>query len=283
MLSLRAVTFWSVVAAGSTEGPGAFVDRWHEALRGERREAVLEFMAADAVIFEGGEAESARDEYAQSHLDADMEFSRATNTVIENRRLLEGADSAVVRSQTLTTGIFKGERLSSRGAGTMVLRRLEQGWLVAHIHWSSRRVPLRIASSPSAQPQSASPKPAATGRSAPQAQVSTEGLVSQLRSAGLAVQVQSDVSQPFFAVPAHPMTVGDDELQVFEFPSPAAAEQAAASVSANGGTIGTSAVHWIAPPHFYRKDRTLVIHLGNRTDVRSALERMLGPAFADRP
>jgi len=39
-------------------------------------------------------------------------------------------------------------------------------------------------------------------------------------------------------------------------------------------------VHWTDAPHFYRKDRLLVLYVGGSEQVRKALETILGPQFA---
>jgi hypothetical protein len=108
------------------------------------------------------------------------------------------------------------------------------------------------------------------------------GLASRLQAAGLKVERKGSVRQPFFAVPAKVLAIGADEIEVFEFPRAQDAEKAAATVNPDGGTIGTSAMHWMAPPHFHRRDRTVLIHLGESAEVRSAIDRIAGPAFAGR-
>jgi ketosteroid isomerase-like protein len=227
----------------------AFVDGWHAALQGDRREAVLERMTTDVTVYESGEAENSRDEYAAHHLDADMSFARAT------------------------AGTFEGNAVSSSGLETMVLRTVDGGWRIAHIHWSSRRVPPRMPPSPS--PHGSAPAP-------PPEHLSVGRLASQLQTAGLKVERKGSVRQPFFAVPAKVLAIGADEIEVFEFARAQDAEKAAATVSADGGTIGTSAMHWMAPPHFHRRGRTILIHLGSTAEVQSAIEGMAGAAFAGR-
>ena len=122
--------------------------------------------------------------------------------------------------------------------------------------------------------------PAATAR--PPKHFSAEQLAIELKAAGLKVERKGSVRQPFFPVPAKVLAIGADEMEVFEFASVQDAEKAASMVSPDGSTVGTSAMHWIAPPHFYRRDRTILIHLGGTAKVRSVLERIAGAAFAGR-
>jgi uncharacterized protein (TIGR02246 family) len=130
------------------ELPAAMVDRWHAALQEGRRETVLELMTPEAVIFESGEAESTRDEYAARHLDADMAFSRTTTMRVDSRQVVELTDAAVVLSRTTTTGTYEGKPVNSRGVETMVLRQIDSGWRIAHIHWSSRRASPLVSATP---------------------------------------------------------------------------------------------------------------------------------------
>ena len=282
-----------VTSAVADDPAAAFVDRWHAALQGDRREAVLALMTTDVTVYESGEAENSRDEYAGQHLDADMSFARATTTTIEDRRVVEMGDAALVLSRTATAGAFEGKPISSRGVETMVLQRVDGGWRIMHIHWSSRRVPPRTPPSPSpdsapGQPNQAAsspvPPPAASAPASglPREHLSADRLASQLQMAGLKVERTGSARQPFFAVPAKVLAIGADEIEVFEFRNAEDAKKAAAMVSADGGTIGTSAMHWMAPPHFHRRDSTILIHLGSTAEVQSAIERIAGAAFAGR-
>lgn len=120
----------------------------------------------------------------------------------------------------------------------------------------------------------------------PGAVASTEltavSVATALRNAGLTVRDAGMVEQPFFPVPARVYVVSDEDVQVYEFPSAAEAERAAATVSPSGSTIGTTSMSWMAPPHFFRKDRLIVNHLGSNEKVLRALQALLGPQFAGR-
>jgi len=101
-----------------------------------------------------------------------------------------------------------------------------------------------------------------------------------LRAAGFTVRDAGTVEQPFFRVPAHVLVVNDEDLQLYEFPSAAAAEAAAATIDPAGTTIGTSKMAWMAPPHWFRKDRLLANYLGSAPKTLAELERIFGPQFA---
>jgi hypothetical protein len=59
-------------------------------------------------------------------------------------------------------------------------------------------------------------------------------------------------------------------------------ESDAVLVDADGGSIGTSMVTWVATPHFYKKGRILVLYIGDNAETLKALESVLGPQFAGR-
>lgn len=66
-----------------------------------------------------------------------------------------------------------------------------------------------------------------------------------------------------------------------EFASAAAAEKAAAAVATNCGSIGTAMMSWMAPPHFFRKERVIVNYLGTSEKTLAALRNLLGSGLRD--
>ncbi|MBI2868542.1 MAG: hypothetical protein HYX96_01800 [Chloroflexi bacterium] len=107
-------------------------------------------------------------------------------------------------------------------------------------------------------------------------------LLANLRGEGATVTEVGELEQPFFAVPGKLIRVNEQDVQVFEYDSAAAAESAASQVSADGGTIGTTMVTWVAPPHFYKAGKVIVLYVGSEQAVRDLLGKILGPQFAGR-
>ena len=107
-------------------------------------------------------------------------------------------------------------------------------------------------------------------------------LIDNLRAAGATVEPVGEVRQPFFSVPGQAITVNGEQVQVFEYPDAGSAAAAAARISPDGGTIGTTMVTWVGPPHFYRAGKVIVLYVGDSRAVISVLERVLGPQFAGR-
>lgn len=107
-------------------------------------------------------------------------------------------------------------------------------------------------------------------------------LVDNLRAAGATVEPAGSVSQPFFAFEGKALTVNSENLQVFEYPDEASADAEASLVSPDGSSIGTSIPFWVAPPHFYKAGRIIVLYLGENKALMDLLESALGPQFAGR-
>ncbi len=107
-------------------------------------------------------------------------------------------------------------------------------------------------------------------------------LVNALRAAGAAVNPAGAVLQPFFAPQGQVLSVGGEDVQVFEFASAEEADTVTQSISADGSSIGTSIVEWIAPPHFYKAGKLIVIYVGSDSGVISALQEAMGAQFAGR-
>jgi ketosteroid isomerase-like protein len=247
-----------LMAAASSHPAGTFVDMWHEALRTGAKDAVLAALAPDVSIFESGEAEMSRAEYSEHHLVADMEFAASTATTVHSRSFVDIAAGVAVLSRTSTSGTFRGQQIAVHGVETMLLQRSGDTWRIRHIHWSSGR------------DEGATTAGDLTARS----------LAAKLRAEKLVVKERPPIKQPFFKPKAQVLVIGDEDVQVFEFTSAREAEQAAATVDATGSTIGTTAMHWMAAPHFYRSGRIVAIHLGTSPGLRGALEKIMGKPFA---
>ena len=109
---------------------------------------------------------------------------------------------------------------------------------------------------------------------------SAAALSRTLRDHGLSVKAAGVISQPFFTPKAKVFTVEVADLQVYEYRSTASAQKEAARVAADGMSVGTAMVTWMAPPHFFRKQRLIAVYIGSDARVLRALTDALGPQFA---
>jgi hypothetical protein len=107
-------------------------------------------------------------------------------------------------------------------------------------------------------------------------------LVAALRDTGATVKSGDEIEQPFFAVTGRMVSVAGEDVQVYQYPDEDAARRVAATISPDGGTIGTSRPFWAASPHFYRKGLLIVLYVGDSAAVTRPLERVLGTQFAGR-
>lgn len=107
-------------------------------------------------------------------------------------------------------------------------------------------------------------------------------LVDALRAEGVTVEPAGTISQPFFSVEGQAITVNGEQVQVFEFADAAAASAAAQDVSPDGSSVGTSMMTWVAPPHFYKTDKLIVLYIGENEAVLAALESVVGEQIAGR-
>lgn len=120
--------------------PVGTVIAFHAALtRGDTR-TVLDLLAEDASIFESGNAENSRDEYAAHHLQSDMAFSGSVQRTLVDRSSGTNDDTAWVMSIETVNGTFRDRPIKSRSAETMLLNRVDGQWRITHIHWSSAKL-----------------------------------------------------------------------------------------------------------------------------------------------
>ncbi len=107
-------------------------------------------------------------------------------------------------------------------------------------------------------------------------------VVEGIRAGGLKVKPAGTLNQPFFRVPAQVFSIDGTDLQLYSFDSAADAQKAAATVSSDGGSIGTNSMAWMAAPHFFLKGNLIAISIGGSAKTITGLQRIFGPQFAGR-
>ena len=105
-------------------------------------------------------------------------------------------------------------------------------------------------------------------------------MIGRLRAAGAKVERRGSVSQPFFSPRGQILAVNGEDVQIFLYPTAAAAGREASRVSPDGSGVGTSMVSWIGTPHFFRKNNLIVLYVGDDAGVLRALGAVLGAQFA---
>jgi mono/diheme cytochrome c family protein/ketosteroid isomerase-like protein len=118
--------------------PAATVDRFQSLLAKGDTAAAAKILDSMVLIYEGGQAEKSREEYASHHLQADAKFLKGATVRVLSRTGDSKGDLAWVATESeLTTSGAKAASLIT--TETMILKRDAQGWHIAHIHWSSRQ------------------------------------------------------------------------------------------------------------------------------------------------
>lgn len=111
--------------------------------------------------------------------------------------------------------------------------------------------------------------------------------VDALRAQGLAVAILGDVQQPFLQAPGTRLGVsggaiaGQAEIQSYDYPTEGAARADAEQLDAQGNPP-TMLITWVAPPHFFRRERLIALYVGEDPAVVRVLSGLLGPQFAGR-
>ncbi len=138
----KIVSFAALLLAGASAfaaTPSETVEAFHNAIHAGDQARALELLSPSIVIYESGHVERSRDEYMNHHLGADMEFAKTTKRkVVKHSERIEG-NLATVLDETETSGEFKGKPVRSLGVETAVLEKKGDGWVIVHVHWSSRK------------------------------------------------------------------------------------------------------------------------------------------------
>lgn len=113
------------------------VEGFHAALAAGDSTAALDFLHPEAVIYEGGHAETLA-EYRAGHLASDIEFGRAVTFTTLRSAVLPAPDLSLYLREYWMAGTFRGRSVDAAGVETMVLAPTPEGWKIRHIHWSSR-------------------------------------------------------------------------------------------------------------------------------------------------
>ncbi len=90
------------------------------------------------LILEGGGVERSRDEYLGGHAKSDAAFLKGAHITLRRRTAQASGDLAWVGSESEIHAMKGDKMLMIASTETMVLRKTDQGWKIAHIHWSSR-------------------------------------------------------------------------------------------------------------------------------------------------
>jgi hypothetical protein len=107
-------------------------------------------------------------------------------------------------------------------------------------------------------------------------------LIDHLRVDNHTVTPGESITQPFFSVKGQTTTVDTETIQIYEYTDAQSMEADASKVAPDGGSVRTSMMSWVGPPHFFKKGRILVLYVGNNQSTIGALIKAMGTQFAGR-
>lgn len=137
MIGLLSALLSPPLGARALDDPVATVNVFRGALQDGNVAQALSLLAPEVLIYESGGEEKSRDEYAATHLKADIKHLAAyyVDTLTQTSREHEGLACVTTRSRYLSKSA--DPRPAQFGTETIVLRRLATGWQIVHVHWSS--------------------------------------------------------------------------------------------------------------------------------------------------
>ena len=112
------------------------LDAFHHALEEGDGTGALDWLADDAVVLEGGVAQS-KTEYARHHLASDMAFLSKISSERLSRTRLSADGATTVVTRTRLVGTIEGREIDTISSETAVLIETTAGWRIQHIHWSN--------------------------------------------------------------------------------------------------------------------------------------------------
>ncbi|MDQ3099729.1 MAG: hypothetical protein M3Q44_08355 [bacterium] len=118
--------------------------------------------------------------------------------------------------------------------------------------------------------------------------------IDNLREKGIEVTFGDPVEQPFLQAKGSQLILkgnalsDSSEIQAYNYDDAdlktdglKAAESDAAEIDASGDPI-TSKILWVGGPHWFRKDRLMVLYAGDDANTIKVLEDLLGKQFAGK-
>ncbi|GCE16500.1 hypothetical protein [Dictyobacter kobayashii] len=109
--------------------------------------------------------------------------------------------------------------------------------------------------------------------------------VKKLQAVGVSGTKADAQNSDFFSGTPYGLLIKGERVSIFEYLTSEDAQNEAKRISSQGDIIqksssGSAVIDWVAPPHFYRSGRLIVLYVGNKQPVISLLQSILGPQFA---
>jgi ketosteroid isomerase-like protein len=114
------------------------IEQFSSALKTGDLKRAGEVLADDVVILESGGAEHSRDEYLGGHAKHDAAFLKDADVQVMRRTARAEGSLAWVATESELHATDKGQPLILLSTETMVVKKIDAGWRIVHIHWSSQ-------------------------------------------------------------------------------------------------------------------------------------------------
>ena len=76
------------------------------------------------------------------------------------------------------------------------------------------------------------------------------------------------------------LIIGNAEISVYEYKDVNSLKKAVSWVNGTGDITGKGAITWVSYPHFYKKNKIIVIYYGNDYKINSDLKKIMGKPFS---
>lgn len=129
------------VDASHPATPASIAAALGQALRGGDTARLEQLFAPDVIIAEGGGTERSFQEYASHHMISDMAYVGETVSEPIRQDVIASDDMAVIISEILISGQFRGQAVRNRMVETLTVQMTDSGWKIVHVHWSSAPAP----------------------------------------------------------------------------------------------------------------------------------------------
>jgi hypothetical protein len=109
-----------------------------------------------------------------------------------------------------------------------------------------------------------------------------DDLVADLAAGGRDASRQTQSAPPsamFFDAPRHSIVVDGVEVWVYEYESVEARVAISETIKMEGWSVDHTPVEWVAPPHYWLRDRLIVQYVGDDAVLITSLSEVLGSEF----
>ncbi len=105
-------------------------------------------------------------------------------------------------------------------------------------------------------------------------------LMNALERNNISSSIIGQTSQPGGLGEGKKIRVKQSDVSVFEFSSSSLAGEKAEQISEDGYTVNNIIYDWIDSPHFFQKDKAIILYVGSDPEVLTVLQAAYGDQFA---